>query len=240
MGRCVGTNCQIAASQPLAGSGTVTFDEFNVQTGVNSHTGDAEYGSVWYVESGPVSGEIGTVTLALPTVRETSTTEQAGTSGVISAGGAISLAANTLSNRGGQIGAAGNVTLNLQALNNGAVAATTTLQAVDTVDQSQLTSFLSTVNSLGYVGINNTSDFSVGWVPVAPARYYFNVSAAAPSETSTVAWSTPTGLIVAGNDMNVYGGSLVNAGTLFAQHNVNVYAQNAECVNEFATPRWLN
>ena len=153
------------------------------------------------------------MTLALPTVHETSTTEQAGASGVISAGGAISLAANTLSNRGGQIGAAGNVTLNVQALNNGAVAPTTTLQAVDTVDQGELTSFLNAVKSLGYVAINNTSDFSVGWVPIAPTRYYLNVSAAAPSEMSTVGWSTPTGLVVAGNDLNLYGGNLVNAGT---------------------------
>ncbi len=47
-------------------------------------------------------------------------------------------------------------------------------------------------------------------------------SPSAASTTSSLTWSTATGVIAAGNDMTIFGGNLVNGGTLYAQHNVSV------------------
>ncbi|RKF34364.1 hypothetical protein BCY88_38465 [Paraburkholderia fungorum] len=83
---------------------------------------------------------------------QTSTTQQAGTSGVISAGNSISLTAGSLSNKDGQITAQGNVTLNVhvQSLGNGAVAPTAAAQTTITADPTQLAS-LGTIAERGLV-----------------------------------------------------------------------------------------
>lgn len=226
---------------PVAGSGNVTFDQLQVAFLPTGDSSQLTYVPFWFVEPGPVSGEDRTVTLTLPTVYETTTTQQLGSAGVISAGGNISLSANALSNQGGQIGAGGNVTLNVQSLSNGAVSPTSTLTTTDWVDPTQLAAFVNalagaspTVQGLLAAQMSNTDGLPV----------FTLGSPTAASATSSVTWSTPTGVIAAGYDMNVSGGNLVNAGTLYAQHNVNIsgatvtnqggdtqqYASQAGCV----------
>ncbi|WP_244136384.1 filamentous hemagglutinin N-terminal domain-containing protein [Burkholderia sp. BCC0405] len=234
---CTEATCQIRASQPVAGSGSVTFAQYT--TYVETSNGNASMQPKWAVDTG-AGGAIQKQTFTLPTVWETTTTQQAGTSGVISAGNSISLAASTLSNRGGQIAAQGDVTLNVQSLSNGAVAPTMVNQTMHQVDQAQYTAFLTQINALG-----NGSGSAAPWVgmfnrlgPVfvkgsgsyrddlSPTTFTINVNSTAPSSTGTLSTSTPTGMIAAGRDLVVAGGNLVNSGLLYAGQNVRVNAQN--------------
>lgn len=226
--------CPQPSAAPIAGSGTVTFDEYNTVVRTVSQWDTPVSENYWAAQTGTIQGQIGSVTLTLPTVYESTTSQVPGASGVISGGGSVALTANSLSNRGGQIGAGGNITLNVQSLSNGAVAPTVTARTTDWVDQTQLTAFVNALKSLnGAVGIYGTGDPSgtygcsgqqdclLGEV-TPPTTFTFASSVVAPSAVSTLTWSTPTGLIAAGNDMTVNGGNLVNEGTLYAQHNVNL------------------
>ena len=213
------SECAPVSSTPVAGSGSVTFGQFQVFAGYSGDSSIPTLYPYWFLEPGPMRGEVRTVTLALPTVYETTTTQQAGSAGVISAGGNLSVNASSLSNRGGQIGAGGNVTLNVQSLQNGAVAPTVTQTTTDWVDPTQLTAFIDALKGASPSASSySTFDYSNAYgIPV------FTLGApSAASTTSSLTWSTATGVIAAGNDMTVTGGNLVNAGTLYAQHNVTV------------------
>ncbi|CAB3680276.1 hypothetical protein LMG24076_02391 [Trinickia soli] len=220
-------DCTLPSATPISGSGTVTFGAFGQYLGTDNW-GNDHYGTVWSAVSTPVAQRnSGVVTLTLPTVYETTTSQQPGVSGVISAGNAISLVANSLSNRGGQIGAAGDIALRIQSLSNGAVSPTTTVHTVDWVDPGQFAAFVNSVKSLGMVGVyasaTTCSQWDYGCTPMPPTLFTLSAGAA-PTAVSTVTWSTATGLIAAGHDLDVQGGasSLVNEGTLYAQNNVNL------------------
>ncbi|WP_080418866.1 filamentous hemagglutinin N-terminal domain-containing protein [Burkholderia ubonensis] len=219
------------ASDPVATSGTVTFNQYQTQTGTNDH-GVSRSVNLWYVGTAPDPRALKSATFTLPTVYQTATNQQAGTSGVISAGGSITLAAGTLSNRGGQIAAQGNISLNVQSLGNGAVAPTTTVTSTTYVDQTQYTAFLTQLASLGVIGVkgtgNSTGAFNcsgggcqVGQ-PYAPTSFQINKSAAAPTASGSVSFTTPTGMIAAGSNLTVGGGNLVNEGLLYAGNNVAI------------------
>ena len=53
-------------------------DQFQVMTGYVGDSSQPTYAPYWFLEPGPMRGEVRTVTLALPTVYETTTTQQAG------------------------------------------------------------------------------------------------------------------------------------------------------------------
>ncbi|MGZ2748590.1 two-partner secretion domain-containing protein [Burkholderia stagnalis] len=219
------------ASDPVATSGTVTFNQYRVQTGTNDH-GVSLNSTYWYVGTAPDPGALKSATFTLPTVYQTATNQQAGTSGVISAGGSITLAAGTLSNRGGQIAAQGNISLNVQSLGNGAVAPTTTVTSATYVDQAQYTAFLTQLASLGVIGVKGTGNATGAFncsgggcqvgEPYAPTSFQINKSAAAPTASGSVSFTTPTGMIAAGSNLTVGGGNLVNEGLLYAGNNVAI------------------
>ncbi|WP_347468854.1 filamentous hemagglutinin N-terminal domain-containing protein [Burkholderia stagnalis] len=218
------------ASDPVATSGTVTFNQYQVQTGTNDH-GVSRDSTYWYVGTAPDPGALKSATFTLPTVYQTATNQQAGTSGVISAGGSITLAAGTLSNRGGQISAQGNISLNVQSLGNGAVAPTTTVTSTTYVEQAQYTAFLTQLASLGVIGVKGTGNATGAFncsggcqvgEPYAPTSFQINKSAAAPTASGSVSFTTPTGMIAAGNNLTVGGGNLVNEGLLYAGNNVAI------------------
>ncbi|WP_244115107.1 filamentous hemagglutinin N-terminal domain-containing protein [Burkholderia contaminans] len=238
--KCAGAfRCSIVGTQPVAGSGSVTFGQYNAYVG-NSNSGNNVTSPKWAIETGTGPSSAVKQTFVLPTIHETITTQQPGTSGVISAGDSISLSAGSLSNRGGQIAAQGNVSLNVQSLSNGAVAPTLVSQALRQVDQAQYTAFLTQLNELGkapgqspwlgVLGGNLGGIFVKGsgspadLLPVT--TFTINVNSAAPSSTGAVSTSTPTGMIAAGRDLVVAGGNLVNSGLLYAGQNVFVNAQN--------------
>ncbi|EUC12601.1 beta strand repeat-containing protein [Paraburkholderia hospita] len=227
------------ASQPVTGSGTVTFNEYSVQVG-SSSSGDSSvpvYQNLWYIGTGPDPGALASVTLALPTIYQTTVTQQAGTSGVISAGNSISLTANSLSNRGGQIAAQGSVTLNVQSLSNGAVAPASLNQSTQTIDSSQYSSFFAQLRSLGTIAVQNTGNPTgtscdaqnyCAIVDVLPPNEFNIAPGGAPTATGYTTTTFPTGMVAAGNDLSIYGGNLVNAGLLYAGHNVNIGAASLQ------------
>ncbi|WP_249190421.1 MULTISPECIES: filamentous hemagglutinin N-terminal domain-containing protein [unclassified Burkholderia] len=222
----------MSASDPVATSGTVTFYQYNVQTGTNDH-GVSQSSNYWFVGTGPGAGALKSATFTLPTVYQTTTTQQAGTSGVISAGGSISLTAGTLSNKGGQIAAQGNIALNVQSLSNGAVAPTMTVNNSTYVDQAQYANFLAQLAALGTIGVQGTGNptgafncdggnyCQVGQ-PYLPTTFQINKGAVAPAATGTVTFTTPTGMIAAGSNLTVGGGNLTNEGLLYAGNNVAI------------------
>ncbi|WP_230961887.1 filamentous hemagglutinin N-terminal domain-containing protein [Burkholderia anthina] len=222
----------LSASDPVATSGTVTFNQYRILTGINDH-GVSQYSNYWFIGTAPDAGALKSATFTLPTVYQTTTNQQAGTSGVISAGGSITLAAGTLSNRGGQIAAQGNISLNVQSLSNGAVAPTTTVANSTYVDQAQYTAFLGQLASLGLIGVQGTGNPTGAFNcdsgnycqvgdPYLPTAFQINKSAAAPTATGSLTFTTPTGMIAAGNNLTIGGGNLTNGGLLYAGNNVGI------------------
>uniref|UniRef100_E1TCX7 Filamentous hemagglutinin family outer membrane protein n=1 Tax=Burkholderia sp. (strain CCGE1003) TaxID=640512 RepID=E1TCX7_BURSG len=223
------------ASQPVAGSGNVTFYERHVQVGMSSsgETSVPLYEDLWYVGTGPDPSAIASVTLALPTIYQTTTTQQPGTAGVISAGNSISLTANSLSNRGGQIAAQGNVTLNVQSLSNGAVAPSSLNQSIQTIDQGQYSAFFAQLKSLGTIAVAGTGNATgtscdaqnyCAIVDVLPPNEFNIAPGAAPTASGYTTSTFPTGMIAAGYNLGIYGGNLVNEGLLYAGNNVQIGA----------------
>ncbi|MFM0178996.1 filamentous hemagglutinin N-terminal domain-containing protein [Paraburkholderia aspalathi] len=221
------------ASQPVTGSGTVTFYEHSVQVGESGNNDTPVYQNFWFIGTGPDPTALASVTLNLPTIYQTTLTQQAGTSGVISAGNSISLTANSLSNRGGQIAAQGNVTLNVQSLSNGSVAPASLNQSTQTIDQGQYSAFFAQLKSLGTIGVQGTGNStgtscdSQNYCAIVDflSPNVFNIAAgAAPTASGYTTSAFPTGMIAAGSNLSVYGGNLVNEGLLYAGNNVLVGA----------------
>ena len=232
-GHCI-DGCSATASQPVAGSGTITFNEYNLDVGENQN-GNPTMADLWYVASAADPHALASRTFTLPTLTETTTSQSPGTSGVISAGGSISLTANSLSNQGGQIAAQGNVTANIQSLSNGAVAPTLTARNITFANQSDYSAFLSQLAALGTIGVQGTGNptgaigcdsahYCQAGEPYAPTTFQIASGSMAPSVTGSLTTSTATGMIAAGGDMIVAGGNLVNAGLLYAGFNVIVNA----------------
>ncbi len=161
-------------------------------------------------------------TIALPGIDRTVTAPGAGTPGTIMAGGNITLTAGSLSNADGIISAGGNVNFNLQSLNNGSLG-NVTATVVDTVDQAQLTAFMAQLKALGTVGLYNAPiPYELGGYVGGETTATFNSNAPVPASiTTTTTTFGQQGLIVAGQDVNLSGGNLVNSGNIYAGRNFN-------------------
>ncbi|MGN4063123.1 two-partner secretion domain-containing protein [Burkholderia gladioli] len=224
-----GSGCGIAPSQPIAGSGTVTFYKY----GTAQLDGSEQF---WMVDNGSNGLGRQSVTLSLPTATVTTTTQQLGTSGVISAGNGISLTAGNLSNRGGKIAAQGDVQLNVQSLSNGAVAPTLTNQTVTAIDPGQYAAFLGQLKALGMivattkpVGGRTQFCFSPTDCPTdseLTQTFTINTASAAPIAYGTTSMASATGMVAAGGNLSLIGGNLVNAGLLYAGRDVQIGAQS--------------
>ncbi|MFM0081658.1 filamentous hemagglutinin N-terminal domain-containing protein [Paraburkholderia sediminicola] len=173
----------------------------NVEVG-NTQSGDHQY-------------------VSLPGIDRTTTAPGSVSPGVIAAGGNVNITAGTLSNAGSTISAGLDVNLNLQSLNNAPVSnATATI--VDTVDKAQLDAFMAQMNAIGMVGIYGTVSVGISGTVVPETTVSFNPSATVPpSVTSTTTTFGSQGEIVAGRNMTLSGGNLVNGGLLYAGNNFN-------------------
>jgi filamentous hemagglutinin len=142
--------------------------------------------------------------------------------GVIAAGGSVTISTGLLSNSGSTISAGLDVNLNLQSLNNAPVGNATTT-TVDVVDQAQLNAFMAQLNALGSIGIYGTQSAGISGT-VIPESYVTPNSTASvpPSATSTDTYFGAQGQIIAGQNLTLSGGNLVNGGLLYAGNNVNV------------------
>ncbi|WP_017919591.1 hypothetical protein, partial [Burkholderia gladioli] len=226
-----GQGCSVPVSQPVAGSGTVTFYRDTVSSG------DGSSEEVWRLANGVNTRGLQTVTFTLPAATVTTTTQQLGTSGVISAGNSISLTAGTLWNRGGRIAAQGDVQLNVQSLNNGAVAPTLTNQTVTAIDPGQYAAFLAQLKSLGTIIASpsqpgdprTTYCFSLTQCSSGSQVteiFTINTGSAAPIAYGTTSMASATGMVAAGGNLSLIGGNLVNAGLLYAGRDVQIGAQS--------------
>ncbi|MDR6473659.1 filamentous hemagglutinin [Burkholderia sp. OAS925] len=162
--------------------------------------------------------------VSLPGIDRTVTAPGAVSPGVIAAGGSVNISAGTLSNAGSTISAGLDVNLNLQSLNNAPVGnATATI--VDTVNKAQLDAFMAQMYAIGLVGIYGTVHVAISGTVVPESTVTFDSSASVPpSSVSTNTAFGSQGQIVAGRNMTLSGGNLVNGGLLYAGNNFNASA----------------
>ncbi|WP_321941873.1 two-partner secretion domain-containing protein [Paraburkholderia tropica] len=215
----------VPTAPPVATSGTVTFVQVKVmdQLAGTSRT-------LWFVETPENAGKaIARVTVALPTVTETTTTTGGapGASGsVIAAGHDLNLNANTLLNSGGTVSAGNDANIHVQTLDNSGSTYRSTV--TDSVDLASLNAFLSAMPStLGvwgnYNGPTTIGPYTIGaWINTSGIKLAAPGTVTPLSTSSSVSVQGGAGQIVAGHDVNLSGGDLTNAGSIAATNNVNI------------------
>ncbi|WP_414136731.1 beta strand repeat-containing protein, partial [Burkholderia territorii] len=222
----------ITASAPVATSGTVTFVQVPTVTGYNSH-GTAMTANLWFVETPDNAGmAIAKKTITLPSVTETTTTVGAVTTtpSVIAAGHDLNLTASTLNNQGGSVSAGHDANVNVQTLNNGGSSYTSTV--TDTVNVASINAMLSQLPSTvsiwsTYYGPNAINDCLVNagtCIDPAGIRVASQGTVIPTTTSQSVTVQGSTGQILAGNNVNLSGGNLTNAGTITAANDVTVRA----------------
>ncbi|CAI8693774.1 filamentous hemagglutinin N-terminal domain-containing protein [Burkholderia pyrrocinia] len=247
-----------AMSGPIAGVGGAftiigqAFGAYSSGDGTNN-----ENPTSWVLDVNNRAGSwplASSATFVLPTVYQETTTVKLGQAGVISAGRDVSIRADLLSNRSGQVSAGGNLSLNVGSLQNGAVDTTVTSTVREWVDQGELGGFLSRLKATlanapaGQDGMVNYAPWFNGTLdavnggstmfpyssvgPIAPTIRFDIDPNASHSTTSTLSYAGALGLLAAGNDMVVSApGALTNAGVMYAGHDV-VLATGTQLVNQ--------
>ncbi|RQX83023.1 filamentous hemagglutinin N-terminal domain-containing protein [Burkholderia anthina] len=247
-----------AMSGPIAGVGGAftiigqAFGAYSSGDGTNN-----ENPTSWVLDVNNRAGSsplASSATFVLPTVYQETTTVKLGQAGVISAGHDISIRADLLSNRSGQVSAGGNLSLNVGSLQNGAVDTTVTSTVREWVDQGELGSFLSRLKATlanapaGQDGMVNAAPWFTGTLdavdggstmfpysavgPIAPTIRFDIDPNASHSATSTLSYAGALGLLAAGNDMMVSApGTLTNAGVVYAGRDV-VLTAGTQLVNQ--------
>ncbi|SDG97912.1 filamentous hemagglutinin [Paraburkholderia steynii] len=220
---------------PAVNGNTVTLVEIPTVTG-SDRNGNPIVQNRWFVQTPDNASQgISTITLQLPTATETTTTtgSMGGASSVIAAGHNLSLNANALNNQGGTVTAGNDANINVQSLSNGGTSYTSTV--TDTVDISAINSFLSQApKSISVWGSFHAADGTSSNDGCPNSRGTCldpsGIALSAPGSVGTLSTSSsvtvqgPTGQIAAGNNVNLSGGNLVNAGSVVAGNNVNVSA----------------
>ncbi|WP_225032320.1 filamentous hemagglutinin [Paraburkholderia sp. XV] len=220
---------------PAVNGNTVTLVEIPTVTG-SDRNGNPIVQNRWFVQTPDnASQSISTVTLQLPTATETTSTtgSTGGASSVIAAGHNLSLNANALNNQGGTVTAGNDASINVQSLSNGGTSYTSTV--TDTVDISAINSFLSQApKTISIWGSFHAADGTPSNDGCPNSRGTCldpsGIALSAPGSVGTLSTSSSVtvqgsvGQIVAGNNLNLSGGNLVNAGSIVAGNNVNVSA----------------
>lgn len=216
----------LPGSAPVTTLGSATFVEIPTPDG-NGNTQD-----LWFIETPQnASQAIATKTVALPTVTETTTTTggAAVASSVIAAGHDLNLTASaSLNNQGGTVSAGHDANINVQALDNSGATYSSTV--TDSVDLASLNAFLSAAPSTISVWGNYFGPSPAG--PTTGGYYISGIQLASPgtvtpmSTSSSVTTQGATGQIVAGNNVNLSGGDLTNAGTIAAANDANITASS--------------
>ncbi|MFC4424561.1 hemagglutinin, partial [Cupriavidus pampae] len=182
--------------------------------------------------------------IALPTVDRTVVQQTDGVAGQIVTGGNLDITAATLSNQGGIVSAARNVTLNVGTLDNSRSATLVNI-VTDTVNQSELDAFLARLKALGEVdphtGVKTLySQLMYGTIPpscegdscgappmtAAALNVGVNTNGAAvvaPTQTTVTHQLGKAGQITAGGSLALNGtGDLTNAGDIAAAGNIKI------------------
>ena len=182
--------------------------------------------------------------IALPTVDRTIVKQADGVAGQIIAGGNLDISASTLSNKGGIISAARNVTLNVGNLDNGR-SATLVDSVTDAVNQAEFNALLAQLNRLAQAvplsdqtGVNQQLLFgtitppcmgdscgmpAITGAPVNVGRDVNNATVSAPTQSSTTSQLGKAGQITSGGNLALNGtGDLTNTGDIAAAGNVKI------------------
>ncbi|MGR0117676.1 beta strand repeat-containing protein [Ralstonia pseudosolanacearum] len=196
-----------------------------------------QYVDFWHL--GSMVDHPATALVTLPTVTRTETTTQAGVSGIIRAGRNLAVTASTLSNNGGQISAAGNITMAVGALNNGASAgASKTI--TESIDGAVLNSFMAQLYDALHSGTKpmfSDAVMSDGCSDGCPTPHWFVMQTqVVPGTFHTVPAATPPapqvtvqqtagkqGAIAAGGSIDLTQvGTLNNGGQIAAAGNISL------------------
>ncbi|WP_328515487.1 filamentous hemagglutinin N-terminal domain-containing protein [Ralstonia pseudosolanacearum] len=196
-----------------------------------------QYVAFWHL--GSMVDYPATALATLPTVTRTETTTQAGVSGIIRAGRNLAVTASTLSNNGGQISAAGNITMAVGTLNNGA-AAGATKTITESIDGAVLNSFMAQLYDALHFGTKplfSDGVMSDGCSDGCPTPHWFVMqNQVVPGTFHTVPAATPPapqvtvqqiagkqGVIAAGGSIDLTQvGTLNNGGQIAAAGNISL------------------
>ncbi|MFC5475790.1 filamentous hemagglutinin N-terminal domain-containing protein [Paraherbaspirillum soli] len=231
----VSSSATLADLGPSLNAGNINivngFQSIPDNTAVGAHLG-----AVWhfvgpnYVSPTPMGGgpAVPPPTIALPSVQRTEQSQQQGKQGLITAGGQVAIMAANLSNRGSTI-AGNDLTLNLQALDNGRSDTVIASRVTEIVNQTELNNFILGLNGLGKSVIgavtggpkdcpnSNCPD----WIP--PNWFDPAAAATAPSTVSQTNTLGARGQLIATHDVKLSGsGNLVNAGDITAGNNIGI------------------
>ncbi|MGC5832380.1 hemagglutinin [Ralstonia pseudosolanacearum] len=196
-----------------------------------------QYVDFWHL--GSMVDHPATALVTLPTVTRTETTTQAGVSGIIRAGRNLAVTASTLSNNGGQISAAGNITMAVGTLNNGASAgASKTI--TESINGAVLNSFMAQLYDALHSGTKpmfSDAVMSDGCSDGCPTPHWFVMQTqVVPGTFHTVPAATPPapqvtvqqtagkqGVIAAGGSIDLTQvGALNNGGQIAAVGNISL------------------
>ncbi|MDO3509620.1 polymorphic toxin type 43 domain-containing protein [Ralstonia pseudosolanacearum] len=196
-----------------------------------------QYVDFWHL--GSMVDHPATALVTLPTVTRTETTTQAGVSGIIRAGRNLAVTASTLSNNGGQISAAGNITMAVGTLNNGASAgASKTI--TESIDGAVLNSFMAQLYDALHSGTKPmfsdavmsdgcsdgcpTPHWFVMQTQVVPGTFHTVPAATSPAPQVTVQQTAgKQGVIAAGGSIDLTQvGTLNNGGQIAAVGNISL------------------
>ncbi|MET2531114.1 beta strand repeat-containing protein [Ralstonia pseudosolanacearum] len=196
-----------------------------------------QYVDFWHL--GSMVDHPATALVTLPTVTRTETTTQAGVSGIIRAGRNLAVTASTLSNNGGQISAAGNITMAVGTLNNGASAgASKTI--TESIDGAVLNSFMAQLYDALHSGTKPmfsdavmsdgcsdgcpTPHWFVMQTQVVPGTFHTVPAATSPAPQVTVQQTAgKQGVIAAGGSIDLTQvGTLNNGGQIAAAGNISL------------------
>ncbi|WP_247538246.1 beta strand repeat-containing protein [Ralstonia pseudosolanacearum] len=215
-----------------------------VYSGGGDNGASLSYVQAWHLlpTGTQTSGSLQTQTVALPTVDRTIISQADGAAGQIVAGKAMDITAASLSNKGGLIQAAGNVTLNVGALDNGR-SATLVSSVTDTVNANDYAAFISQLQNIGQSapgslqygqpqGYPSSCDSCTAPVPTA-SQVTLNQDAtgattSAPTQSTVTQTLGKAGQILSGGNLSLTGtGDLVNAGDLAAARKVTITTPGA-------------
>ncbi|WP_296228762.1 hemagglutinin [Ralstonia sp. UBA689] len=230
----------------------IAIGAVGIYSGGGDNGASLSYVGMWHVL--PVSmqgngtgdwttGYVATQTLGLPTVDRTIIRQADGTAGQIVAGRAMDITAGSLSNKGGLLQAAGDVTLKVGTLDNGRSAALVN-SVTDTVNANDYATFIAQLQKIGQSNIAGyPSSYQLQYgepmaapgpcdtcgapiptaSPVVLAQDASGATTTAPSQSSVTQTLGKAGQILSGGNLSLTGtGDLVNAGDLAAAQKVTI------------------
>ena len=229
--------------------GTIPLLLGSVEVPTGDLNGSMQWAQMWHLGVDPAAypdAPQQSLPLSAVTVDRNVVQQTDGVAGQISSGGKLDMTAASLSNKGGVISAARDVTLNLSALDNGRSASLID-GVTDTVNQASLSAFLAQLQAIGGTttgglaapgntlmygpltrtvcngGDNGCEVFSGADTPFVIGKAADGSAPMTPAQASVTERAGKAGEITAGGNLALNGsGNLTNAGDLAAAGNITI------------------